>query len=280
MSDQPQQAPTTREAVLALVKGGASFDDACTARGVTAEERRQWLDDDGFLQEYEQARATAATLAQARMHQKAPATWIRGSSKEPMAVAVPGRPMKCSARRSNGMPCNAWAVMGMAVCRTHGGSSPQAKSAAKRRLAMHSVGSLMDRYMHAGDQDPLEALLTELARSAVMVETLAAAVIELEMEPEAGEAIYGPNHSGDAVPHVLVAMLNEERDRKARFAKMALDAGVEERRVRVAEKEAELIARVIKAVLDDPELGLAAPQRQLGYKAAARHLRLAQASGQ
>lgn len=42
----------------------------------------------------------------------------------------------CSAQRSNGRgPCRAPAVTGMKVCRTHGGSSPQARNKARLRLA-------------------------------------------------------------------------------------------------------------------------------------------------
>ncbi len=42
---------------------------------------------------------------------------------------------RCQARRSDGEPCGCWAMQGQRVCRVHGGSSPQARAAAERRLA-------------------------------------------------------------------------------------------------------------------------------------------------
>ena len=45
------------------------------------------------------------------------------------------------------------------------------------------------------------------------------------------------------------AVYGEWIDRSAKHAKLALDAGVEERKVRIAEAQGELLAGVIKAIL-------------------------------
>jgi hypothetical protein len=50
------------------------------------------------------------------------------------------------------------------------------------------------------------------------------------------------------------AVYGEWIDRSAKHAKLALDAGVKGRRVRIAEAQGELLASVIKAILGD--LGL------------------------
>jgi hypothetical protein len=42
--------------------------------------------------------------------------------------------MKCSAHRQDGHPCKALAIKGGTVCRVHGGSAPQVRQAANRRL--------------------------------------------------------------------------------------------------------------------------------------------------
>lgn len=42
--------------------------------------------------------------------------------------------MNCNAHRTDGEPCRAPAIRGGTVCRVHGGSAPQVKEAARRRL--------------------------------------------------------------------------------------------------------------------------------------------------
>lgn len=48
----------------------------------------------------------------------------------------------------------------------------------------------------------------------------------------------------------LVRLEGEERDRCARFAKLALDAGIAERQVRLAEQQGALIARALRTMLE------------------------------
>lgn len=50
------------------------------------------------------------------------------------------------------------------------------------------------------------------------------------------------------------SVYSEWTDRAAKYAKMALDAGMAERRVRLAEAEGELLAGVIQAILGDLSL--------------------------
>lgn len=40
---------------------------------------------------------------------------------------------RCRARRTNGEPCKAWAIVGGSVCRAHGGSAPQVRRRAAVR---------------------------------------------------------------------------------------------------------------------------------------------------
>jgi hypothetical protein len=62
----------------------------------------------------------------------------------------------------------------------------------------------------------------------------------------------------------------KERERCANIATKAVAAGLAERQVRLAERHGELLAQVIRGVLD--ELGLSAEQRQLVPEVVRRHL--------
>ena len=62
-------------------------------------------------------------------------------------------------------------------------------------------------------------------------------------------------------------------DRAARASKLALDAGVDERRVRIAEDQARVIVDTSRAVFADAELGLTPEQRKAAATVAARHRR-------
>jgi hypothetical protein len=54
-----------------------------------------------------------------------------------------------------------------------------------------------------------------------------------------------------AAVNVWVKLYQEERDRLVRVAKAAIDAVVEERQVRLAEGQAQQLARVIRTILTD-----------------------------
>jgi hypothetical protein len=74
-----------------------------------------------------------------------------------------------------------------------------------------------------------------------------------------GEAIRG-----------LADLEAKERERCANFASKAVAPGLNERMVRLAERQGELLAQVIRGVLD--ELGQSAEQKQLAPEVVRRHL--------
>jgi hypothetical protein len=77
----------------------------------------------------------------------------------------------CKAHKTNGEPCKAPAMKGQMVCRVHGGSSPQAKSAALRRLqeaADPAAAELVRLAEHAkADGDRLKAIVQVLDRAGI-----------------------------------------------------------------------------------------------------------------
>ncbi len=57
------------------------------------------------------------------------------------------------------------------------------------------------------------------------------------------------------------------------WQKMAIDAGLAEKQVRLAERQGQIIAQIFTTVLDDDTLGLSHEQRDAGRSLAARQLR-------
>jgi hypothetical protein len=56
---------------------------------------------------------------------------------DPRLWRPPGRlrlRVRCTAHRTDGAPCRAWAIRGGRVCAAHGGRAPQVRDAARRRL--------------------------------------------------------------------------------------------------------------------------------------------------
>lgn len=49
-------------------------------------------------------------------------------------LSEPRKGARCSAHRTNGDPCNAFAIKGGTVCNKHGGSAPQVKKKAAERI--------------------------------------------------------------------------------------------------------------------------------------------------
>lgn len=67
--------------------------------------------------------------------------------------------------------------------------------------------------------------------------------------------------------------LGEWLDRAAKLAKTALDAGVQERQVRLHEEQGALVAGLFRAVFADPLLALTVAQAAVAPRVAAQHLR-------
>lgn len=181
-----------------------------------------------------------------------------------MDYARPGQPMKCSRRRSNGGPCANWAMLGQVVCRNHGGASPQAKAAAERRLAHDELEKAVVTYGLPRDVTPEEALLDEVRWTAGHVAWLRERVQATEADALSwGRSSEVAKGSGEfpgtdtthaAAPPVLLEMYQRERRHLLDVCKVAIQAGIEERRVRLAERYGSQLAAVVQAILDDLRL--------------------------
>jgi hypothetical protein len=155
----------------------------------------------------------------------------------------------------------------------HGGASPQAKAAAERRLAIARAEAEVARLGARRDIHPAEALLELVHWTAGEVDYWRAKVVQLaetdedaltwgvasEVHKGSGE-FPGTDTTSEAAPNVAYRMLTDASNRLAAYAAAALKAGVEERRVRLAEKQGALVADVIRGILTDLNL---TPEQEL-----------------
>ncbi|MEV0214282.1 hypothetical protein [Micromonospora sp. NPDC050695] len=195
---------------------------------------------------------------------------------------TPHDPTKCNGHaKSTGKQCTAWPIRGGKVCIKHGGKAKQVRAAADRRLAEVKLEAAVQTYGLQLDVSPTDALLDEVKWTAGHVTWLRARVQEMEaaalswgirsvVDKEGGE-FPGVDTTEAAAPPVLLDLYQRERKHLLDVCKAAIAAGIEERRVRLAESQGALLADVIRRILGD--LNLTAEQSALVSEVVPRHLR-------
>ena len=194
----------------------------------------------------------------------------------------PHDPAKCSGHaKSSGKQCTAWPIKGGRVCIKHGGKAGQVRAAAERRIADAKLESAVKTYGLALDVSPTDALLDEVKWTAGHVAWLRARVQEMEeqhlswgirsvVDKQGGE-FPGVDTTEGAAPPVLLDLYQRERKHLLDVCKAAIGAGIEERRVRLAESQGALLADVIRRILGD--LNLTPAQSAMVAEVVPRHLR-------
>jgi len=182
----------------------------------------------------------------------------------------------CGAKTRAGTPCKArrgWGTghAGYGRCKLHGGLSPSGVKAAGVQQARAAVAA----YGLPREVDPHSALLEELHRTAGHVAWLGSQVAGLDEGDMAGPVGGGQGGFPSIEPHVWIRLYQEERRHLAGVAKTCVGVGVEERRVRLAEQQGEMIAQVLRGVLE--ELGVADDPAVPGI--VRRHLQLVSGDG-
>lgn len=181
---------------------------------------------------------------------------------------------RCGAKKRDGNPCGAAPIKGGKRCGKHGGSSPQAKAAAARRLAEQEAQDTLAKGVRTlglpKDIDPAKALLDEIHWTAGHVEWLRAKVQEIEdndlvwgiVQTDQGIGPQGPvdTTTSKAGANVWYELYMKERDHLAKVCSLALRAGIEERKVKLAESQGLLVAEVIRRILTALSL---TPEQQL-----------------
>ena len=170
---------------------------------------------------------------------------------------------RCSATsKQTGQQCGNWAIPGLEVCRIHGGATKRAKGKASRVLETTAAAQATQQLGLKIDTTPQQALLDEVQRAAGMVAYYGQRVAELA-EEDPNKLVHGVTRIeqregfqagtvrvAEPAVNVWLKLWNEERDRLTRVAAAAIKAGIEERRVQLAEQQGALIADAIRRILD------------------------------
>jgi hypothetical protein len=158
----------------------------------------------------------------------------------PMTTAVPVR-LTCGGRTRRGTECGrepGWGTdhVGFGRCKLHGGCTPNGKAQGARLMALAELGPMGGEV----DVNPLDALLYTVRRGSGL-----AALYRLQAEACAADGKDAAMYA-DLEAKALADL--------ARWAKMAIDAGVAERMVRIAEGTGERLASALEEALEGVEL--------------------------
>ncbi|HET7398979.1 MAG TPA: HGGxSTG domain-containing protein [Intrasporangium sp.] len=173
----------------------------------------------------------------------------------------------CGAKTRNGGTCRKAPLAGATRCANHGGKSPKAQAKARERLAVQAAEREVARLGARRDIHPAEALLELVHWTAGEVDYWRARVVDLadtnedaltwgrSSETDKGSGEFpGTETTSEAAPNIAYRMLTDASNRLAAYAAAALKAGVDERRVRLAESQGQLVAEVIRGILADLQL--------------------------
>jgi hypothetical protein len=175
---------------------------------------------------------------------------------------------RCAARSSQtGKPCKLWPVKGAAVCHKHGGRAPQVKANAAVRVAEEEITAAAERYAAAAGpvEDPLSVLLKLAGEIAGFKDFIAARVAELRAEQWRYRGLHAEQLRAE------LGLYERALDRTARVLVDINKLKLEERMVKLTERQGDLIAEVIRRVMDD--LDLTEEQRAKASVALPRELR-------
>lgn len=175
---------------------------------------------------------------------------------------------KCGAKlkgKRAGELCQTVPVKGARRCRQHGGSSPQAKAKARERIIEADARQILGRIdPKVSREHPVEMLMNLIWAKDAEVAWLRGRVQSLneddlvwgKTQTETGVNSQGPVDvtTYKAEVSVWYKLLRDAENQLANWITMAQKAGVDERRVRIAESQGASVAKAIKAILDALDL--------------------------
>jgi hypothetical protein len=166
----------------------------------------------------------------------------------------------CTAKKTDGTICQAYAIRGSNVCRVHGGSAPAVKAAAERNVELEAARRQLAALGEPEDIDPGQALLRLIAWKYGEVQWLRDQVrtmpaSELAWGKTQEDKGIGPQGVVDmtttkAAPSVWWTLLRQSEDQLADYSTRALKAGIAERQIRLAEGQGDLVAGVVRRIFE------------------------------
>lgn len=195
---------------------------------------------------------------------------------------------RCWARaKGTGEQCQQPAASGQNVCRYHGANAKHSLAKGKERVAEQKAAALVATYGLKITTTATEALLDEVQWTAGHVAWLRERVQEIEgaalvegtdrehplvwgvtKEKSGGE---DRGTTEEAAPNIWLKLYQQERTHLVRVCAEAIKAGIEERRIQLAEQQGALVAQAIRKILGD--LQLTPEQQALVPQVVPRHLR-------
>jgi hypothetical protein len=153
----------------------------------------------------------------------------------PNNLTEPAEHRRCTATANrHGGRCKRSAIAGGRVCPAHGGRAPAVKRRAAERVALARAVELIGNDVTA---DPAQLLLRAVRAAAGLL--------------GAAEAVV----RADDADAADLYQLGETALLAGRLARLALDAGVEERLVRQSERNGEVVGAILVRVLEGLDLG-------------------------
>ena len=169
---------------------------------------------------------------------------------------------QCSAKsKSTGQRCANYAIRGGTVCRIHGGAAKQSKAAAKRRLTTERIQKQLRRLGEPITVDPITAILDRIHAKAAEVAWYRQQIDQLTTDrdlvwgttktKDTSNALGGSNEIiEEATINLWLRLYHDAENQLVQFAKIALDAGVDERRVKLEERAATQLVTFANMIAD------------------------------
>jgi len=178
---------------------------------------------------------------------------------------------RCGAKKRNGEKCQLAAGQGtthpgFGKCRFHGGSAPNGrKNAAVQQAVLLGAPK---------EINPLDAIIWCIKMTAGEIDFYTEQMAELEKGQWTEDTVMGKQM------HVFARMRAEAQERLVKFSKDAIQLGLTERAVKLAEQYGNTISMLVRGILDDLMLYISPEGQKLIPQIVRHHLLLAERGSQ